>query len=105
MLSQRSAGTLTLRQYHHHLRFWIAWGYSIIGCSGEAIEGYRKPACCTQTELANINAQRAPKQIELDSVSDSVARKHTLAGEICELNNRRTAVSQQLDSKDVQIRG
>lgn len=22
--SLRSAGTLTLRQYHHHLRFWIA---------------------------------------------------------------------------------
>ncbi|KAG7443042.1 uncharacterized protein BT62DRAFT_953934 [Guyanagaster necrorhizus] len=69
-----------------------------LGNKAQPLKDMENQLAALQTELANIKAQKTLKQTELDSVSDNVARKHSLDGEIRELNNRRTAISQRLDS-------
>ncbi|KAK0201742.1 SEN1 N terminal-domain-containing protein [Desarmillaria ectypa] len=69
-----------------------------LGKEAQPLQDMENQLAALQTELSNIKAQRALKQTELDSVSDNVARKHNLEGEIRELNNHRTTISQRLDS-------
>ncbi len=69
-----------------------------LGGTVQPLKDMENQLAALQEELATIKAQRVLKQTELNSVSDNVARKHSLEGEIRELNNRRTAISQRVDS-------
>lgn len=75
-----------------------------LGGTVQPLKDMENQLAALQTELANIKEQRVLKQTELNSVSDNVARKHSLEGEIRELNNRRTAISHRLDSTKDQRR-
>ncbi|KAK0221815.1 SEN1 N terminal-domain-containing protein [Armillaria fumosa] len=75
-----------------------------LGGTVQPLKDMENQLAALQTELANIKEQRVLKQTELNSVSDNVARKHSLEGEIRELNNRRTAISHRLDSAKDQRR-